>query len=142
MPPLPPNGNTHHIAPLPHLLIVQPVDRLVAPGRAGAGGGQRARVGGVGLGVDDQEDELIAVIAVHPDLDPCGLALGSGDHGMPGLQSHAQQGFPGDGIDDMGGGDQPKVLPDGRAAYLGRQAARWSSRSALPPSSLGMIVMR
>ena len=61
-------GNTQYIAPLPDLLVVQAVDGLVFPYRAGAFGGQRRGVGGVGLVVDVEQHKTFVVASVHPPL--------------------------------------------------------------------------
>lgn len=61
-----PHHHTQHITPLAYLLVMVTVDRLVLPHHAGSG--ERGGGGGVWLGVDDEEDKTVAVIAVHRQI--------------------------------------------------------------------------
>ena len=83
---LPPHHHTQHIAPFPDLLVMETVDRLVLPHHAGSGRRERGGVGGVWLGVDDEEHKTIAVVAVYPNFNRAGLAFGPNYGGVSGLQ--------------------------------------------------------
>ncbi len=61
------------------------VDRLVFPHHAGSGRRERGGVGGVWLGVDDEEHKAVAVVAVYPDFYRAGLAFSPNDGGVSGL---------------------------------------------------------
>ena len=61
------------------------VDGFVLPHHTRSGWWERCGVGGVWLGVDDEEHKPIAVIAVYPDFYRAGLAFGPNDGGVSGL---------------------------------------------------------
>ena len=61
------------------------VDGFVFPHHTGSGGRERGGVGGVWLGMDDEEHKTIAVIAVYLDFYRAGLAFRPNDGGVSGL---------------------------------------------------------
>ena len=106
---LPPHRHANHIAPLADLRVMQQINRLVSPHRAGAGGG----VGGVGFGVHEQEDKALIVAPVHPNLDATGLALGPGDDRTARLDQDGQHRFPSGWVNNISRADNAQTLPDG-----------------------------
>ena len=73
------DGDGGDFAPVADLCVLETVDGLVFP--VDGGGGERGGVGDAGRVGDGEEAKAALVVAVHPDFEGVGVALGPLDDG-------------------------------------------------------------